>query len=197
LKPALLRCSTCAIRKVLAHTGPAASCQDGRGSCLKTRCTTLVPMPSFRPILRMPSPLAFSSSIGPPPLPRPSRPSFVPFALARARPALTRSRISSLGSDSYPLEQKVPAGFGRRLDSRSHDHGSILHELLSKSSVTGNREDLMDRITRCPKCGKSMVPVVTISGRTELQCISCDDPAVKWAQSPLTAPDKPIAAERV
>ena len=55
----------------------------------------------------------------------------------------------------------------------------------------------MDLITRCPKCGKRMVAVVTISGRTELQCISCDDPAVKWAQSPLTAPDKPIAAERV
>ena len=44
---------------------------------------------------------------------------------------------------------------------------------------------------------KTMVPVVTISGRTDLQCISCDDPAVKWAQSPLTAPDKPIVAERV
>jgi hypothetical protein len=28
---------------------------------LKTRCTTLVPMPSFRSILRMPSPLAFNS----------------------------------------------------------------------------------------------------------------------------------------
>ena len=53
----------------------------------------------------------------------------------------------------------------------------------------------MDRITWCPKCGKRMVSVVTISGRTELQCISCDDPAVKWAQSPLTAPDKPIVAE--
>ena len=57
----------------------------------------------------------------------------------------------------------------------------------------------MDRVTRCPKCGKRMVPVVTISGRTERQCISCDDPAVKWAQSPLTVPDpdKPVAAERV
>jgi len=55
----------------------------------------------------------------------------------------------------------------------------------------------MDRTTRCQKCGKCMVSVVTISGRTELQCISCDDPAVKWAQSPLTAPDKPIVAERV
>ena len=55
----------------------------------------------------------------------------------------------------------------------------------------------MDRATRCPKCGKRMVPVVTISGRTELQCISCDDPAVKWAQSPLTVPDKLVASERV
>jgi hypothetical protein len=60
-----------------------------------------------------------------------------------------------------------------------------------------NREDLMDRTTRCPKCGKRMVPVVTISGRTDLQCISCDDPAVKWAESPLTAPEKPIVAEPV
>jgi hypothetical protein len=61
----------------------------------------------------------------------------------------------------------------------------------------GNREDLMDKITRCQKCGKRMVPVVTLSGRTDLQCISCDDPAVKWAESPLTAPETPIAAERV
>lgn len=60
-----------------------------------------------------------------------------------------------------------------------------------------NREDVMDRTTRCPKCGKRMVPVVTISGRTELQCISCDDPAMKWAESPLTAPEKPIEPERV
>ena len=49
----------------------------------------------------------------------------------------------------------------------------------------------MDR-TRCPKCGKRMIPVITISGRTDLQCISCDDPAVKWAESPLAAPDKPF-----
>jgi hypothetical protein len=46
--------------------------------------------------------------------------------------------------------------------------------------------------TSCPKCGKRLVPVVTISGRTDLQCISCDDPAGKLAESPLTAPDKPI-----
>jgi hypothetical protein len=46
----------------------------------------------------------------------------------------------------------------------------------------------MDRITCCRKCGKRLVPVVTTSGRTDLQCISCDDGAVKWAESPLTAP---------
>src|SRR3982074_1354885 len=60
-----------------------------------------------------------------------------------------------------------------------------------------NRENVMDRTTRCAKCGKRLVPVITISGRTDLQCISCDDPAVKWAESPLTAPDKPIVPERV
>jgi tRNA(Ile2) C34 agmatinyltransferase TiaS len=59
------------------------------------------------------------------------------------------------------------------------------------------REGLMDRLTRCPKCGKRMVAVVTISGRTDLQCISCDDPAVKWAESPRTAPEKPIVVEHI
>jgi tRNA(Ile2) C34 agmatinyltransferase TiaS len=59
------------------------------------------------------------------------------------------------------------------------------------------REGLMDRLTRCPKCGKRMAPVVTISGRTDLQCISCDDPAVKWAESPRTAPEKPIVPAHV
>jgi hypothetical protein len=56
---------------------------------LKTRCTTLVPIPSFRPILSIPSPLALNSSI------RASiagstrrRPSLVSFARARAKPAL-------------------------------------------------------------------------------------------------------------
>ncbi len=38
----------------------------------------------------------------------------------------------------------------------------------------------MDQITRCPLCGKQMNPVITISGCTDLQCISCDDPAAKW-----------------
>jgi hypothetical protein len=42
-----------------------------------------------------------------------------------------------------------------------------------------------------------MVPVVTISGRTDLQCISCDDPAVKSAESPPNAPEKPVELERV
>jgi tRNA(Ile2) C34 agmatinyltransferase TiaS len=58
-------------------------------------------------------------------------------------------------------------------------------------------QDIMDRTTRCPKCGKRMVLVVALSGRTDLQCISCDDPAVKWAESPLTVPEKPIVAEPV
>jgi len=56
-------------------------------------------------------------------------------------------------------------------------------------------QDLMDRITRCPQCGKQLVPVVTISGRTDLQCISCDDPAVKLVESLAIAPEKPIVPE--
>jgi hypothetical protein len=54
----------------------------------------------------------------------------------------------------------------------------------------------MDQTTQCPKCGKRMVPVVTISGRTELQCVSCDDPAVKWAETLLAASEKPMVPER-
>ena len=55
----------------------------------------------------------------------------------------------------------------------------------------------MDEVTRCTKCGKQKVPVFTLSGGTELQCICCDDPAVKLTQSPATAPDEPVAVERV
>ncbi len=55
----------------------------------------------------------------------------------------------------------------------------------------------MDQITHCPKCGKRRVPVVTFSGRTDLQCISCDDPAAKWAESPPMALENPIVAEAV
>jgi hypothetical protein len=46
----------------------------------------------------------------------------------------------------------------------------------------------MDQITRCKKCGKRLVPVGTIGGNTDLQCISCDDPALKLAHSPPTSP---------
>ena len=41
-----------------------------------------------------------------------------------------------------------------------------------------------------------MIPVVTLSGRTDLQCISCDDPALKSAETPLTAPEKSIVLRR-
>jgi hypothetical protein len=82
------------------------------------------------------------------------------------------------------------------LDSHCHDYGSILEELLSKFGLQVDREDLMDEVTRCTKCGKQTFPVFTLSGRTELQCICCDDPAVKLAQSPATAPDEPIVVKR-
>ena len=80
-----------------------------------------------------------------------------------------------------------------------HDATDTLDWNKSLSSWLGvkNREGPMDQATRCPKCGKRMVPLVTISGRTDLQCISCDDPAVKWAESPVTAPEKPIVLDRV
>jgi hypothetical protein len=54
----------------------------------------------------------------------------------------------------------------------------------------------MGQSTRCEKCGKRLVPVITVSGRTDLQCISCDDPAVKWTHSPLNTPEKPAEIER-
>jgi hypothetical protein len=50
--------------------------------------------------------------------------------------------------------------------------------------------------THCPNCEKRMVPVGTPSGRIVLQSISCDDPAVKWAESPLTAPEERGVQER-
>ena len=53
----------------------------------------------------------------------------------------------------------------------------------------------MDRVTRCLHCGKRMVPVSSLDGRTELKCVFCDklDPmemeaANKWADSPLATP---------
>jgi hypothetical protein len=52
----------------------------------------------------------------------------------------------------------------------------------------------MDQVTHCLKCGARRVPVITLSGRTDLRCFSCDDPALKWAESPLMAPEEPIGA---
>jgi hypothetical protein len=53
----------------------------------------------------------------------------------------------------------------------------------------------MDRVTRCLHCGKRMVPVPSLTGRTELACVYCDkldpmelDDAKKWAESPLAHP---------
>ena len=49
--------------------------------------------------------------------------------------------------------------------------------------------------TRCSHCKKRMKAVMAENGRTEFRCLHCDlvDPiktdAVKWAQSPLAAPD--------
>ena len=86
------------------------------GTSLKTRCTTLVPIPSDLPILRMPSPLALSSRM------RAStdgltrrRPNFTPFALARASPALTRlPNDSPLKLSEYPEHLKHRLARGRR-----------------------------------------------------------------------------------
>jgi hypothetical protein len=50
----------------------------------------------------------------------------------------------------------------------------------------------MDHLTHCPRCGKRRVPVITLSGRTDLQCISCDDPAVSWSEGPFGPVEKPI-----
>jgi len=101
----------------------------------------------------------------------------------QTRPLVLRSR-------------KVPC-FVVDLDSRCHDQGSIVYEVALEAWLQVNREDLMDQVTQCTKCGKRTVPVFTLSGRTELQCICCDDPAVKLTQSPATAPDEPVAVERV
>ena len=91
----------------------------------------------------------------------------------------------SLGAEKFPVFVVV-------LDSRCHDHGSIVYEVALEAWLQVNREDLMDQVTQCTKCGKRTVPVFTLSGRTELQCICCDDPAVKLTQSPATAPDEPV-----
>jgi hypothetical protein len=53
----------------------------------------------------------------------------------------------------------------------------------------------MDRVSRCPACGKHLVPTPSESGRTDLKCVFCDkldpmeiDQARQWAESPLAIP---------
>jgi len=55
----------------------------------------------------------------------------------------------------------------------------------------------MDRTTGCPKCGKRNAPGSHHLRSHRPPCISCDDPAVKWAESPVTVPEKPIVLDRV
>ena len=83
------------------------------------------------------------------------------------------------------------------VDSVKSSREAALEQEFQRRVNRKNGEDFMDRITYCRKCGKRMVPVITVAGRTDLQCISCDDPAVKWSESPLTAPmdDKPSVPE--
>jgi DNA-directed RNA polymerase subunit M/transcription elongation factor TFIIS len=58
----------------------------------------------------------------------------------------------------------------------------------------------MDRASRCPNCGKHLVPTSSDSGRTELKCVFCDhlDPmelqtARRWADSSLAEPNRETA----
>jgi hypothetical protein len=58
----------------------------------------------------------------------------------------------------------------------------------------------MDRVSRCPQCGKHLVPTPGESGRTELRCMFCDklDPMElamtrQWAESPLAQPSPEVA----
>jgi hypothetical protein len=58
----------------------------------------------------------------------------------------------------------------------------------------------MDRVSRCPNCGKHLVPTLSEGGRTELKCVFCDhlDPleiptARQWAASPLAQPTSETA----
>ena len=69
--------------------------QGCHGSCLKTRCTTLVPTPSVLPILRMPSPLALNSNMraSTEGLTRP------PAQLRTFRPSASKTRVYSFAND--------------------------------------------------------------------------------------------------
>jgi hypothetical protein len=58
----------------------------------------------------------------------------------------------------------------------------------------------MDQVSRCPHCGKHLIPTPSESGRTELRCMFCEnlDPmelptARQWAESPLAEPTRAIA----
>ncbi len=42
----------------------------------------------------------------------------------------------------------------------------------------------MDRVTRCMHCGERMVPMPGLNGRTELNCVFCDDPEQFEADPP-------------
>lgn len=58
----------------------------------------------------------------------------------------------------------------------------------------------MDRVSRCVHCGKRLVSTLSFTGRTESQCVFCDnlDPmkmeSAKWASSPLATPPTKTAA---
>jgi hypothetical protein len=61
----------------------------------------------------------------------------------------------------------------------------------------------MDRVNRCPKCGKRTVPSMGKTGRTELICLWCDKPnpesteLAKLADRPLAKDVPPEAAAEV
>jgi hypothetical protein len=68
-----------------------------------------------------------------------------------------------------------------------------LTPILSACPLVEVHGPAMDKVTRCPKCGKRTI-AIQIKGRTELTCIRCDpvDPLktelAKWADSPLAPP---------
>jgi hypothetical protein len=53
---------------------------------------------------------------------------------------------------------------------------------------------------RCPGCHRRLIAVLSSNGRTELQCLVCDevDPlrtdALNWAESPLSSPTEAASA---
>jgi hypothetical protein len=56
----------------------------------------------------------------------------------------------------------------------------------------------MDRVNRCPKCGKRTVPSMGTTGRTELICLWCDKPnleSTELAERADTPPAKHVPPE--